>query len=75
MKQKKHHVAKMEKKEDRGLSQKPREESLNRDIIAVSTAVEKGGENGRQCNGFSKEFAALLQEILQSKMGRKYAWS
>ena len=37
--------------------------------------MEKGGENGRQCNGFGKEFAALLQEILQTKMGRKYAWS
>ena len=60
----------MQKKEDRGLSQKPSEESLNGDIIAVSTAMEKGRENGRQCNGFSMEFAALLQEILQTKMGR-----
>ena len=65
----------MQKKEDRGLSQKPSQESLNGDIIAVSTAMEKGRENGRQCNGFGMEFAALVQEILQTKMGRKYARS
>lgn len=41
----------------------------------MSTAMEKGRENGRQCNGFGMEFAALVQEILQTKMGRKYARS